>query len=152
MHKAAHFARTALGRGDGVVLTRGTVALLPADEVTVDVATFEAAVRAGRIDEALDRYHGELLPDDPYEEWAFVPRERLQLRYRELLRAAQRWDELVLLDPTDEAAHVGRMERLLDAGDRAGARRQFESLERVLHAELGDRSERGGARAVRTRP
>ena len=119
------------------MLTRGTVALFPADEVTVDVATFEAAVRAGRIDDALDRYHGELLPDDPYEEWAFVPRERLQLQYRELLRAAQRWDELVRLDPTDEAAHVGRMERLLDAGDRAGARRQFESLERVLHAELG---------------
>ena len=65
MHKAAHFARTALGRGDGVVLTRGTVALLPADEVTVDVATFEAAVRAGRIDEALDRYRGELLARRP---------------------------------------------------------------------------------------
>jgi DNA-binding SARP family transcriptional activator/pimeloyl-ACP methyl ester carboxylesterase len=137
MHKAAHYARTALGRGDGVVLARGTVSLFPAHEVVVDIVTFEAAAATGHVDDALDRYHGELLPDDPYEEWAFVPRERLQLRYRELLRAAQRWDELVLLDPTDEAAHVARMERLLDAGDRAGARRQFESLERVLHAELG---------------
>jgi DNA-binding SARP family transcriptional activator/pimeloyl-ACP methyl ester carboxylesterase len=137
LHKAAHYARKALGVDDAVVLAHETVALLPDAEVVSDVAAFEAAARAGAVEDALASYRGELLPDDRYAEWAFVPRERVQLRYRELLRVAQRWDELVVLDPTDEEAHVGRMARLLDAGDRAGVRYQFASLERILHDELG---------------
>jgi DNA-binding SARP family transcriptional activator len=107
LHKAAHYARKALGVDDAVVLAHETVALLPDAEVVSDVGAFEAAARAGAVEDALASYGGELLPDDRYEEWAFVPRERLQLRYRELLRVAQRWDELVALDPTDEEAHVG---------------------------------------------
>ena len=87
--------------------------------------------------EALACHHGELLPEDPYEDWAFLPRQRLQLRYRELLRRAGRWVELVEVDPTDEAAHVAIMRQALAVGDRAGARRQFELLERILHEELG---------------
>jgi pimeloyl-ACP methyl ester carboxylesterase/DNA-binding SARP family transcriptional activator len=137
LHKAAHYARRALGADRGVVLAHEVVALFPDDDVAVDSRAFEADARAGRIDDALDRYGGELLPDDPYEQWAFVSRERIRLRYRELLRAAGRWDELVLMDPTDEAAHVARIALLLDSGDAAGARTQFESLERVLHEELG---------------
>jgi DNA-binding SARP family transcriptional activator len=112
LHKAAHYARKALGVDDAVVLAHETVALLPDAEVVSDVGAFEAAARAGAVEDALASYGGELLPDDRYEEWAFVPRERLQLRYRKLLRVAQRWDELVALDPTDEEAHVGRMARL----------------------------------------
>jgi DNA-binding SARP family transcriptional activator/pimeloyl-ACP methyl ester carboxylesterase len=137
LHKAAHFARRALCVEDGVVLAREMVALFPDADVTVDAIEFESAVRAGMHTAALALYAGELLPEDRYAEWAYLPRERLQLRYRELLRATQRWDELVALDPTDEEAHVRIMQRLVDLGDRAGARRQFEMLERVLRDELG---------------
>jgi DNA-binding SARP family transcriptional activator/pimeloyl-ACP methyl ester carboxylesterase len=138
LHKAAHYARRALGTDDAVVLSRDAlVQLFPGADVSIDVDEFDAAVRTERVAEALRCYSGDLLPDDLYEEWAFVPRERLRLRYRELLRAGARWDDLVALDPTDEDAHVAIMKGFLARGDRAGARRQFEALERVLDAELG---------------
>src|SRR5690606_28249363 len=43
LHKAAHFARRALGP-DSLVLARDTVALLPHAEVVVDLDLFDAAV------------------------------------------------------------------------------------------------------------
>jgi DNA-binding SARP family transcriptional activator/pimeloyl-ACP methyl ester carboxylesterase len=137
LHKAAHYARRALGAEGGIVLARESVALFPGADVVVDVTTFEQAAGAGDLERAFAAYTGPLLPDDQYEDWAFLPRERLELRYREVLRAARRWDDLVALDPTDEEAHVGKIEALLEAGDRAGARRQFEVLERILRDELG---------------
>jgi DNA-binding SARP family transcriptional activator/pimeloyl-ACP methyl ester carboxylesterase len=137
LHKAAHYARRALGFADGVALSRDTVSLCPGAELVVDADVFAGAVRDGRVDDALAIYRGELLPDDRYEEWAFVARERFALQHRELLRAAERWDELVALDPTDERAQLAVMQRLLDAGDTVAVRRRFEALERVLHEELG---------------
>jgi DNA-binding SARP family transcriptional activator/pimeloyl-ACP methyl ester carboxylesterase len=136
-HKAAHYARRAIGVDDAVHVAHDTVALFPDANVVVDVERFDDAVRTGNVDEALRRYTGELLPDDRYEDWAFVARERVALRHRELLRAAERWDDLVALDPTDEVAQVAIMHRLLDGGDHAAVRRRFEALERALHEELG---------------
>ena len=88
------------------------------------------------VEAALDRYGGELLPDDLYEPWTFEPRERTHLRRRDLLRRAGRWYDLIAVDPTDEDAHVAVMRVMLDAGDRSGVRHQFEMLERVLREEL----------------
>lgn len=42
LHKAAYFARRALGRNDGVVLSSDLVALFPDAEVVTDVATVES--------------------------------------------------------------------------------------------------------------
>ena len=47
------------------------------------------------------------------------------------------WEELVVLDPADEDAHVALIRRSLDDGDRPGALRQYERLERALASELG---------------
>jgi DNA-binding SARP family transcriptional activator/pimeloyl-ACP methyl ester carboxylesterase len=144
LHKAAHYVRRATGQGSSVVLAGDVVALFPGAEVCVDAVAFEKAAAAAAasggpeaIDAALDCYPGELLPEDPYEDWAFLPRQRLQWRHRDLLRRAGRWVELVGLDPTEEEAHVAIMRQALAAGDRAGARQQFELLERILHEELG---------------
>ena len=78
LHKAAHFARRALGP-DGtasVVLRNDVVALWPGAEVVVDAARYraeaESALAAGsaeRAVEALSLYGGPLLPDDLYEPW-----------------------------------------------------------------------------------
>ena len=46
LHKAAHYARAALGVPDAVVLSGDMVALLPDAEVTVDVDQFDTAARA----------------------------------------------------------------------------------------------------------
>ena len=143
LHKAAHFVRKATGVADSVVLADQLVELFPGHDVVVDAVEFEHDARAAlgsgepsAVEAALARYGGELLPDDPYESWTFHPRQRLRMRHRDLLRQAGRWHDLVVVDPTDEDAHVELMRLLLDAGDRAGVRRRYDVLQRVLHDEL----------------
>ena len=145
LHKAAHYARRALGSPDSVVLTGETVTLWPGDRtVATDVDEFERAAESALAegdvalaDRALSSYRGDLLPDDIYETWSKAPRERLAGLHRELLRLTGRWDELVVLDPTDEDAHLALIRRSLEDGDRPGALRQYERLERALASELG---------------
>jgi DNA-binding SARP family transcriptional activator len=143
LHKAAHYVRRATGVTGSIVLAGQVVALFPDDEVVVDVAEFERCAAAAldsadpaMLTAALALYRGELLPDDRYDEWTSDRREQLHLRYRQLLRRAGRWSELITLDPTDEDAHIAVLRQLVDAGDRSGARQQFEMLTRVLHEEL----------------
>jgi DNA-binding SARP family transcriptional activator/tetratricopeptide (TPR) repeat protein len=144
LHKAAHFARKATGRLDAVVLRDDMVLLFPGADVSVDVDVFDDLARAalaGRdattAEQALVHYGGELSPEDRYEAWAEDRREQLRLRHLDLLRLAGRWDDVVELDPADEAAHVELMRRHADEGDRHAALRQFERLDRVLRRELG---------------
>jgi DNA-binding SARP family transcriptional activator/pimeloyl-ACP methyl ester carboxylesterase len=144
LHKAAHFLRKATGRQEASVLSGDTIALFPDDEVEVDVAEFDRLARLALSDpstevlqQAKAAYPGDLLPYDLYEDWAFHHRQRLRLRFREVLRAAGDFDRLVALDPTDEDAHVGVMQALLRAGDRAGVLHQFDVLCRILDEELG---------------
>ena len=71
-----------------------------------DVATFERLAEDGltngdarNIDRAIALYRGDLLPDDPYEEWLEYDRQRLRGRLRELLRASGRFHRLIAIDP-----------------------------------------------------
>jgi DNA-binding SARP family transcriptional activator/pimeloyl-ACP methyl ester carboxylesterase len=154
LHKAAHFARRALG-ADALSTGGDGVRLFPGREVTVDVVAFEHAAslvldgaEPGAVDDALSLYTGELLPDDRYEAWTDSRRAHLAHVHRQLLRAAGRWSELVLVDPTDEAAHVAMMRLHLERGDRAAALAQYDRLAEVLDAELGVEP---GAEAVEVR-
>ena len=78
LHKAAHYARRALGEDrTAIVLRNETVALLPDAEVVVDVDVFERAAEEALADgtpaaaaAAAGLYGGPLLPDDRYETWA----------------------------------------------------------------------------------
>src|SRR3954447_23809737 len=70
LHKAASYARRALGDRSAVVLRAGQVQLAPGAEVTTDVERLDAGDAAVLADE--------LLPDDRYEEWTLAPRERLR--------------------------------------------------------------------------
>jgi len=148
LHKAAHYARRAMGRSDAITLVRSTVALFPDTDVAVDAIDFDRlagiagrapdveAARAPAV-QAAALYAGPLLPDDPYESWALRERERLALRYRELLRVLHRYDEMVALDPTDEAAHVALMRRALRTGDWRSVLRRFDLLATTLRTEFG---------------
>jgi DNA-binding SARP family transcriptional activator/pimeloyl-ACP methyl ester carboxylesterase len=145
LHKAAYFARKATDHADTVVLRGEMVSLFPGEPVVVDVDDFEEAAEkalaggSGAAAEAvLDRFRGEPLPADLYSEWAEEPRELLTALRRRLLRQAGRWSELVELDPVDEEAHVQLMRELADQGDRRGALRQYEALDRALRRDLGD--------------
>jgi DNA-binding SARP family transcriptional activator len=144
LHKAAHFARRAAGRDDAIVLRDDIVWLFPGAHITVDAVRFEQLARKAISEndpcgarEALDWYGGELLPADPYEDWAADRRESLHLRQLDVLRVIGEWRELSELDPTDEQAHVELMQRHLAVGDGAAALRQYEHLERVLDRDLG---------------
>ena len=144
LHKAAHFVRKATGAPDSIVLSADTVALFPGADPDVDAVTFERLAAQGlaggdadAVERALAVYSGELLPFDPYEDWAFHHRQRLQLRHRELLRRGGRFDQLIALDPTDEDGHVGVMRGMLREGDPTGVLRQFELLTKILDDELG---------------
>jgi DNA-binding SARP family transcriptional activator/tetratricopeptide (TPR) repeat protein len=145
LHKVAHYARRALGEDrTAIVLRNETVALLPAAEVVVDVDVFERvaeeALTSGTPSAAAAaaaRYGGTLLPEDLYETWAENRREHLRLRYRELLRLAGRWEDLLVEDPADEDAHVALMTQHVEAGDHRAALRQFERMNAALRRELG---------------
>jgi DNA-binding SARP family transcriptional activator/pimeloyl-ACP methyl ester carboxylesterase len=144
LHKAAHFARRAVGRADTVVLRGEMVSLFPGTAVSVDVEEFDKAARAaltyggpaaaGRV---LDTFPGEPLPADVYEPWARAVRERMHTCLGQLLRQAQRWEQLLELEPADEEAHVALMRGYVAAGDRAAALRQFERMDQALRRELG---------------
>jgi DNA-binding SARP family transcriptional activator/tetratricopeptide (TPR) repeat protein len=144
LHKAAHFARRALGAGNTIVLRGDMVSLLPDDDVQIDAVKFERAAESALRDddaalaaEAALRYTGELLPDDRYDEWLDARRQRLHLLHCDILRRLGRWDQLVVFDQTDEEAHVRLMSELVSVGDSHGALRQYERLDKALATELG---------------
>ena len=145
LHKAAHYARRALGdEGGTLVLRNDVVSLLPGDEVTVDALTFRSAADAAlaessreRAERALETYCGPLLPEDVYEPWAEGHRESLATLRCELLRLAGRWEELVREEPANEEAHLALVRAAADRGDRRAALRQLERMDQALRRELG---------------
>ena len=96
-----------------------TVALFPGREVVVERRAVRALATAGAdlgtsaderaalAGEAIPLYGGDLLPLDPYEDWAFHPRQRLAAAPPRAAAPVGRFDELVALDPTDEAPTSG---------------------------------------------
>ena len=146
-------------RRDGEVLVRcGDELALPTG-CRVDVDAFlqeSAAALAGAGPDAerlaraaVQRYAGELLPGDRYQEWTSGPRERLRARYLELLdRLAQAaagrgdvdaalswWERAVDVEPYDEDRYVAMASLLVRHGRLGGAhrivRRALAVLERL---------------------
>ncbi len=144
LHTAAHYARSATGSRDAVVLRAGQVSLFPDAEVVVDATAFERAAERARAQGTLaaagaaaDLYAGTLLPDDLYEPWTEGPRERLRLRHLELLRETGRLEELAAADPLDEAAQLSLARQQVERGDRRGALRTLDRMAELFRRELG---------------
>ncbi len=147
----------------GEVIVREGDSLLLAPEVRVDLALFHAeasrALAFGLAEPALAvavargaiaRYRGDVLPDDPYEDWAEAPRDQGRRRMLELLdlcadAAAARGDldetrrviELTIdLAPYDDARYLKAATALLEQG-RRGAALTVVRRARAALAELG---------------
>jgi DNA-binding SARP family transcriptional activator len=129
LHKAAYYARRALGWPEAIVVRHGVVALAPDHRVETDVERLEAG---GSWDGDLV----ELLPDDRYEQWTAEHRERLAGVRAAALRRQGRWEELLAIDPADEEITRALMRQRAAVGDRAAAARQFRRLREAL-AVLG---------------
>lgn len=144
VRKAVHFARRALGGEASIGVQAGMVELWPEGRLATDVERFDAVARGAldsgqlaALDDAAALFGGELLPDDRGEAWADEPRRALRDRYLAVLRRAQRWDRVVAIEVTDEAAHRELIRSHLEQGNRQAAIRQFERLREVLRDELG---------------
>src|SRR4051794_14298638 len=120
LHKAASYARRALGDRSAVVLRAGQVQLAPGAEVMTDVERLEAGDGEVSADE--------LLPDDRYEEWTLAPRERVRALRLAGLRRSGLWEDVLRADPADEEAGRELARSALAAGDRASAVRRLRSL------------------------
>ncbi|WP_416956646.1 ATP-binding protein [Nocardioides sp. T5] len=138
LHKAAHYARHAVGVPSAVVLAGDVVALLPDADVVVDVERFDrVSGDPASVQEAIDLYRGDLLPEDLYEPWADTERERLRVSYLDLLRSAGRWADLVSVEPLDEEAHLRLVQQHVESGNRSQALRQLDAMARLWRDELG---------------
>jgi DNA-binding SARP family transcriptional activator len=100
---------------------------------------------------AADRYGGDYLPDDPYDDWAIETRERVREEYGRLLslwaeilaaqgapgRAVDVSERLLALDPTRESTHRRLMTYYHASGQRDRALRQYRRCETVLRRTIG---------------
>ncbi len=155
LSQALRFLRRSLG--DDAILGRGAEEVAVARErVCCDVTEMETGLDAGRREEALALYRGELLAgfnvsDAPeFERW--LDDERAQLRGRVAGAAAALAAEAArvgnpsgaatwarrgaALEPFDEALHRQALEYLDAAGDRAGALQEHEAFRRRLREQL----------------
>jgi predicted ATPase len=124
----------------------------------VDVETFaEEARRAWQSDDpaiasrAANLYTGELLPEDPYEDWAASRREGLRASYLTLLtrlaelhetsgdlsQAIAVRERILQTDPLDETAHQALMRLHVQLGNKDLALGQYARLQTLLDRELG---------------
>jgi DNA-binding SARP family transcriptional activator/tetratricopeptide (TPR) repeat protein len=143
LHKATHYARKALGEGANALLSRNEMLAL-GEDVRVDAEEFRRLGERALLEDTADAavaalavHRGPLLPEDLYEPWAQDARDRVRILHLDLLRLAQRWEDVLREDPADEQAHIALMRSSADRGDIRGALRQFERMDHALRRELG---------------
>src|SRR5882762_9427546 len=167
LHKAIHLARHALepelksAADSHFVLTRGQQIVLTAPgKLYIDVEEFErqadAAIKSNdtaAFETAIGLYRGDLLNEDPYEDWAAMRREQSRELYHRLLiklshihesqgdhhQSIEPLRKLIAADTANEEAHRDLMRLYALTGNRHQALRQYqqcvESLRRELDAE-----------------
>jgi DNA-binding SARP family transcriptional activator len=150
LRRTLTFLRTHVG--DAVIRTRGDEVGVAADALWCDLAACEAALRDGRLADAVDLYRGEVLaglhvPSAPeFQRWLDGVRERLRREAADAaaqlaadaeqagrLPEAAAWRRRALEIRPDDEAGLGRLLSLLDRlGDRAGAVRAYDDFARRL--------------------
>src|SRR5687767_14887854 len=149
LHKTIHAARRALepglksGSDSHFILIHGQQVHLRAPEkLWIDVAAFEQAAADAlkssntlAYENALALYEGDLLMEDPYEDWATTNREHLRTLRQDLLaelsrlyekngeyqRSIERLKELATIEPSNEEAHRQLMRLCALIGNRQQA-------------------------------
>jgi DNA-binding SARP family transcriptional activator len=170
LHKAIHMARHALepelksGADSRFIITQSQQVILRAPQkLWIDVDAFEEraarAVRSADVEAyeaALSLYAGDLLIEDPYEDWAAPRREQLRQVRQDLLSGAahvyeaegsyrqsiERLRELLDCDPTNEEVHRRLMRLYALTGNRRQALRQYRQCAETVSRELATEPDR----------
>jgi DNA-binding SARP family transcriptional activator len=147
-----------------IIYEGGTYSLAPDLQVWIDVEEFERCVKAGQRMEARNQltaalaeyeagislYQGDLLEQNPYEEWTVLDRERLRIAYLDTLdRLSQIYFEeerysacrsacqlILMRDPCREDAHCLLMRCYSRQGQHHLALRQYQMCVEALRGEL----------------
>ena len=154
LHNLRQTLDTSLGTGcaESVLCFQGGILSLE-DGVWLDTEEFERRCAGSSPDDwnrALALYHGDLLPDNLYDEWTQARREALQRLQRETAFKLAEYEReagdyptairvitpLLSRDPTDEAAHRELMRLYALSGQRHEALRQYQRCVDVLDVEL----------------
>ncbi len=164
LHKAIHLARHALepelksAADSHFVLTRGQQIVLTAPgKLYIDVEEFErqaeAAIKSNDVaafETAIGLYRGDLLNEDPYEDWAAMRREqsrelyhRLLIKLSKIYEAQGNYDQsveplrkLIAVDTANEEAYRDLMRLYALTGNRHQALRQYQQCVESLRREL----------------
>jgi DNA-binding SARP family transcriptional activator len=158
LHIARHALEPELSGPSRLLHVQGDVLVLkPEGPLWVGVEAFEAAAAAARrsrdphrYEGAVDLYRGDLLPEDPYEDWAVRRRDALREEYTAVLlelaelyeargdpaRAIGALRRVVTNDPVHEEAHAALMRLYAQTGQRHQALRQYQRLSDALRQEL----------------
>jgi len=161
-HQTLRAARLALGSAgvDGrevLRLREGVVGFGDDTDVVVDVDVFAAAFQRARDTgdlaahrDAIRLYAGELLPEDPYEEWARIPRGAMREQHAALSLVLANWHRgrddpaaaadllrtVLHHDELHEPARRELMQVLADTGRRQDALAEYEALRDALRRHL----------------
>jgi DNA-binding SARP family transcriptional activator len=146
MAKSISMARAALGE-NVIEASRSFVRLAIPVETDLDIAiaaleraTVEGPGRRAALEDAL-AVRGELLPEEPWADWAEAARVRLADLRRaasiELARATANWAPVFHADPACEEAALAVIEAHSKAGEKELAIRAYQRHRDVLSRELG---------------
>lgn len=158
VRQALYVLRTDLGEDVFETIGDDEVRVSP-ERLWCDVPAFLGAIQGGRPEEALELYHGDLLPSffvpegaPGFEQWLEDERGRLRTLAAkaawDLAEGAERnrtsgpattWGRKAMALTHDDETALRRLIRLLDRmGDRAGALRAYDTFARRLKEEFGD--------------
>jgi WD40 repeat protein/DNA-binding SARP family transcriptional activator len=143
--------------GDYLEISREYAAISPDAEVWLDLQEFEQQLGAAQLEKAISIYHGEFLEgfnirdSRGFEDWQLQERTRCQKRLQEGLHAWVLYhiergsfqegityaEQLLRIDPLDEAALRQLLTLLTLSGQRAALTRRYEEFCALLESELG---------------
>lgn len=163
-YRVLHSARKALepnrfsyASSDYLITDGQQIKLKAIKGLWIDAEEFEQQAREGLklnsrhlLESASALYKGDLLSDEPFEEWIINRRERLKMTFHRVLQRlaedaekqadienAHSWlDKALLIEPADETAHRAKMRLFCKQGERFRALRQYEKCVEVLSREL----------------
>jgi DNA-binding SARP family transcriptional activator len=130
---------------------------ITANGLWIDAEEFEQKARDGLksnssklLESAAQLYNGDLLADEPFEEWITYRREQLRMLFHKVLHrlaetaengkeyeASHLWlDKILQIEPADETAHRAKMHLFWQQGERFHALRQYQKCAAVLSSEF----------------